>query len=197
MPTDYEYDVFLSYRRSPTSGVWVREHLAPLLSARLNDIAPANVRLSLDQEIETGANWPEDLKRRLKSSKVLLAVWSADYFRSAWCMAEWESFRSRNQFLVQNNVTVGRNIIYPIRYSDGRFYHEDAKQVQCNHDFSDLNHATDSFRQSAKYLDFDDKVKAVADDLLEHILAAPAWRGDFPIVEPEPMAPATIRQVTI
>jgi hypothetical protein len=93
----YEFDIFISYRRTETVGRWVQNQLLPRLQDRLNEAAPAPVRLSCDIQMETGVSWPDELKRRLARSGLLIMVCTADYFRSRWCMAEWQSFREREK----------------------------------------------------------------------------------------------------
>lgn len=191
----YQHEVFISYRRSDTVGLWVRNHLAPRLTARMNDIAPEPVRIFWDEQIDSGSHWPGELKRHLHKSGLLLAVWSADYFRSAWCMAEWQSFTEREK---QLGITPGdARLVYPIRYSDGRNYHPEAQATQCRFDFSELNYPDKEFRNVARYLDFDDLVRRMADDLVEKIELTPAWSDQFPIVEPPPLPPARSRRTVM
>jgi TIR domain len=95
----YEFDIFISYRRTETVGRWVQNHLLLHLQDRFNEAAPAPLRLSCDIQMETGVSWPDELKRRLARSGLLIMVCTADYFRSRWCMAEWQSFREREKML--------------------------------------------------------------------------------------------------
>jgi len=188
----YEYEIFLSYRRSTTVGEWVRRHFVPRLEGRLSEVAPGQIRMSCDSQMEAGVRWPDELKRRLRHSALLLTVWSADYFRSAWCMAEWRSFREReillNLFTAQNP----QGLIYPIRYADGDYFHPEAQLTQCRKDFSHLNYPDEAFRLSAKYIEFDDLVQEMALELVHHIQSLPQWRPDFPVVEPQPLPPVSL-----
>lgn len=59
-------------------------------------------------------------------------------------------------------------------------------------DFSSLNYPDESFRNTVKYLEFDDMVKAMALELIQRLLQLPEWREDFPIVEPQPLPPVHI-----
>jgi TIR domain len=97
----YEHEVFVSYRRAPMVGRWVQNHFVPLLEARSNEVAPDPVRIFCDVNMTEGVNLPAELKPRIRCSALLVAVWSADYFRSAWCMAEWQSFRAREAMLAR------------------------------------------------------------------------------------------------
>jgi hypothetical protein len=193
----YDFEIFVSYRRTPTVGRWVQNHLIPLLESRLNDIAPDTVRIFHDDKMSEGVNFPEELKLRIRSSGLLLTVWSADYFRSAWCMAEWQSFRRREEMLGLFKQDNPQGLVYPVRYADGDYFHPEAKLALCRKDFSRLNYPEDAFRLSAKYLEFDDLVKDVAQDLVDRLAALPPWTHDFPIVEPLPMAPPSLKRPVI
>lgn len=188
----YRYDIFLSYRRSDTVGLWVKNHLFNRLEARVNELAGAPVRISCDLQIAAGAAWPNDLRSRIRSSSILLSVWSADYFRSDWCMAEWQSFRAREQLLGLRGDDHTNGLVFPVRYADGEFYHPDAANTQCNADFSGLNYPDDVFRLSAKYIEFDQAVQNMCAELVTMLATIPPWRPDFPIVEPAPMAPIVV-----
>jgi hypothetical protein len=190
----YEYEVFLSYARSQTDGQWVRNHFAQQLEYRLNDVTRDRVRISWDHQMESGVSWPDELKRRLRCSRLLVAVWSPEYFRSAWCMAEWRSFRERELKLGLFNVDQPRGLIYPIRYSDGEHFHSEAQRTQCKKDFSSLNYPFLVFQKSEKFLDFDDLVRDMASEIAQRLNQIPTWRDDFPIVEPEPLPAAVIDQ---
>lgn len=146
----YEFDIFVSYRRSSTVGQWVRSHLVPRLEARLDDVAPGKVRISCDAQMESGVRWPDELRRRLRLSGLLLAVWSADYFRSPWCVAEWKSFKERETLLKMFQDQNPRGLVYPVRYADGDYFDSEAQQTQCRKDFSKLNYPDDVFKLSAK-----------------------------------------------
>ena len=186
---DYEFDIFISYRRSPTIGPWVCNHLHERLKARLNEIAPRDVRIAFDEDMDNGVALTEELRRRVRASTILLAVWSADYFRSRWCMTEWGSFRAREQLLGLASAGDPSSLIYPVRYADGDYFHPDARAALCKRDFSGLTYPDEAFKQTPKYLEFDDMVRQMAADLAQRLANPPAWRDDFPIEEPEPMPP--------
>ncbi len=188
----YENDIFISYRRSPTVGPWVRNHLAPRLEARLNEVSARPVHVYCDFKMEEGVNWPAELKLRIRRSRMLVTVWSADYFRSSWCMAEWQSFRRREALLGLFNDEHPRGLVYPVRYSDGDHFHAEARITQCRRDFSELNYPDEVFRLSVKYLEFDNLVRAMASDLASLLNDVPSWSDTFPIVEPAPLTPTVL-----
>ena len=57
-------------------------------------------------------------------------------------------------------------LVYPVRYSDGEYFHAEAKATQCRKDFSGLSYPDEVFRESKKCLDFDDLVRQVAEELV-------------------------------
>jgi TIR domain len=190
----YEHEIFVSYARAPIVGLWVHKFFVPQLQARANEIAGDVVRIFCDVDMDEGVNLPAELKRRIRASALLLTVWSADYFRSAWCMAEWQSFRRREEMLGLFTEANPLGLVYPVRYADGKSFHADAKLALLRKDFSELNYSSEAFRDSAKYLKFEDLVKEVADERVDRLDALPSWRADFPVVEPQPMAPASFKR---
>lgn len=193
----YKFDIFVSYRRTETIGGWVKNHLVPRLQLRLNEIAPRNVEVFCDFKMADGVNFPAELRNQIKASGLLLSIWSADYFRSTWCMAEWESFRERQKQLGLFTDDHTQGLVYPIRYSDGKYFHPEAKIVQYRKDFSQLNYPDEAFRNTPKYLEFDDLVKQVAEDLVVRLNDIPAWSADFPIAELPVLEPATMQRPVI
>jgi hypothetical protein len=112
-------------------------------------------------------------------------------------MAEWFSFRRREEMLGLFSADQTRGLVYPIRYADGDYYHHDAQLTQCRKDFSRLNYPDDVFRLSAKYIEFDDLVQGMAQELVHQLGSLPQWRDDFPIVEPDPLQPVKLSRPTI
>lgn len=182
----YESEIFISYRRTDTVGRWVRNHFLPRLEARLNENSAVPINVYCDLLIEEGEDWAQALRDKLKRSKLLLAVWSADYFRSSWCMTEWQSFRERERALA-GPPGAPRHLVYPVRYADGNAFHPDAKATQCTRDFSALNCPDDVFRDCPDWVRFDALVTQVAVDLVDRLGHIPGWRDDFPIVQPQPL----------
>jgi hypothetical protein len=185
----YEFDIFISYRRTETVGRWVHNHLLPRLDARLNEAAPHPVRISCDIQMESGVSWPDELKRRVLHSGLLVMVCTADFFRSRWCMAEWQSFRERERQLGLFGPEHPLGLVYPIRYADGDHFHPEVQAAQCRIDFRSLNYPDEVFRSSPKYMAFDDQIQEMANELIPRLGSLPEWRNTFPVVEPEPLPP--------
>ncbi len=126
----YEYDVFISYRREQPVRDWMQYHFYPLLKERLPDCLPDKPRIFIDWEIETGSHWPAALRKALKNSRCLVAVWSAEYFRSAWCLAEWRSMQERERLSGMRSEENPYGLVYAVKFGDGEYYPDEAKNTQ-------------------------------------------------------------------
>jgi hypothetical protein len=93
----YEYDVFLSYRRHGKWPVWVRDIFMPLFSHWLGEELGRDAAVFVDYHIETGDSWPQKLGKSLGETRVLVALFSRQYFTSPWCMRELQPVLSREQ----------------------------------------------------------------------------------------------------
>ncbi|MGX7829049.1 TIR domain-containing protein [Actinokineospora sp. 24-640] len=186
----YQYDVFLSYRRSGPGNAaqWVREHFHRMLQDCLADeIGSSDVFVDLN--VETGSHWPTLLQQALARSKVLVAVWSPPYFESPWCLAEWHTMVAREQAF-EGLV----KLVYPITYADGVNFPEDAKQRQ-SRSVHAVSNPYPSFRGSHRQADLFEVVREIAGELADQLASAPPWQADWPecsIPAPVTMAPAVL-----
>jgi hypothetical protein len=186
MSEDYIYDVFISYRRQPPVLDWVRNHFHPLVEQWLPNSLPPDwqVRVFIDEKsIETGSAWPEHLKQALRGSRCLLPIWSPDYFRSAWCVAEWQSMREREKILGYRTNQNPTGLIYPVRFADGDFYPTEAKLTQ-QKDFRSWNTPHPIFRETRGFVDFDQAVQVVCGEIAAMLQKAPPWSDQWPVVTP-------------
>lgn len=193
----YEFDLFISYKRSKAASGWVQNHLLPELEMWMSELLPHEARIACDVNLVEGVDWPIQLRNQVHRSRLLLAVWSAPYFRSGWCMAEWQSFRQREVNHKFRTEAKPQGLIYPVRYADGDFFHEDAKTTQCRRDFSSLNYPYDNFKDSVDYLRFSSAVQSMAEDIVEHLKIVPAWDQNFPLVEAPTMPEPNMSRVSL
>jgi hypothetical protein len=184
----YDYDFFLSYPRRNPVGDWVRNHFSPELRQWLDSYASRPGRVFVDEDLEGGDYWPNRLEEALRSSMYMVAVWSPQYFTSAWCCAEWRSMRQREDLLGLRSGATG--LIFPVVFSDGRSFPAEAGEAQ-RVDFSDLNYPMPEFRVTAKYLDFVDRIKQVCMTLANWVdeRQAPRFDPQWPVVRPPPHVP--------
>jgi hypothetical protein len=171
----YQFDVFLSYRRSGpgNAAAWVRHHFHRMLEDCLADELGL-AAVFIDLAVETGAVWPPLLRDALARSKVLVAVWSPPYFRSEWCLAEWRTMEAREREL--GGTT---RLVYPVRYSDGENFPDDAKQRQ-HFDARQVSNPYPAFTGSHRQADLFDTVQRIAAELAGMVTVVPPWQADWP-----------------
>lgn len=143
-------------------------------------------KIFIDTKQETGVHWPQNIQKALKKTRILLAVWSPHFFRSQWCVAEWESMLKREEVI---GMSVGENaggLIYPILFSDGKHFPEKAKERQYK-DISRWGFPQKGFEETIEYIDFHRQVEDIAKELELQIEKVPAWQNDWPIIENPPI----------
>lgn len=192
MNGDYEYDVFISYKRSPIQNEWLREHFVRLFSEFVRDEIVAETRRAprsiffdesqLSEEarafdiqgIEPGQKWRDELKTALKTSRCLVALWTPSYFLSKWCTAEWQTFQARSQ-------ERGKALVVGVSVHDGQSFPADAKAIQFM-DLSAYKIIGAGFAASPKYVDFQEQVMKLAHYVAKAVKDSPDFE-DWPIVD--------------
>ena len=94
----YEYDVFISYRRIYDWQAWVFTLFRPLLAKWL-DLPRGDRALFLDaSEEQPGTRWPPRIAAGMARSKVLLSLWTPNYYDSShWCRTELDFVLERER----------------------------------------------------------------------------------------------------
>lgn len=187
-PVDYEYDVFISYRHDYPVGPWVREFLyEPFTGWLTQKLGGWRARVFLDQApgpesrarreaLSAGDVWPDRLKQALIVSKCLVPVFSPDYFRSDWCMSEFETFRERERILMR------RGLVVPILHNGLNHFPLEAQKIQM-FDFSQLRSTMPGFMSTPRGVDFEDNVEKFAADVAMKISQVPSFVTGWPVVE--------------
>jgi hypothetical protein len=181
LPTidDYQYDVFFSYKRHALTLDWTRGVHSRLKLWLQEEVPDREVRLFVDDDdIETGERWPDKLKQALRLSRCMVCVWSPSYFRSDWCVSEWQSFLEREKMV----GVPPHGLIAPIRFHDGEHFPDAARVVQWT-DVSQYTSSVPSFWNSQRAIELEDRLKSLAKSVQQMIQNAPAFRPDWPIVE--------------
>lgn len=170
-PIEAPGSVFLSYHRSSAEvRRWVVDVFEPLLrSALSHDAGILGDRTVFRDErsIEPGMAWPDELEAALRTSRVLVAVGSPEYFTRRWCLAELENMVSRSK-------RCRYECIVPVRFSDGIHYPPAYQTLQWE-DLTMFNHVNSHRRASQT---FRNKVRELANLIGERIRNAredPDW----------------------
>jgi hypothetical protein len=181
--TGYVHDVFVSYARGGTVEPWVRHSFAPAFRRALQEeLARSNV--FVDEQIPTGVEWPAHLQYALLRSRVLVAVFSRQYFDKVWCRAEIDSMMLRRDRFIAPEGAPSRIPVHAIVVHDCvAGVPADYETVQ-RADFK--SHAVGIYAPSKAYLK---AVATLAEEVSETIRQAPPWSDNFPLAalmeEPE------------
>jgi hypothetical protein len=177
----YEYDVFISYRRTSTARDWVMNYFHPRLHACLSDALPNEPKVFLDvQAIEPGAIWQSTITRALKNSKFMIAVLNGPYFSSQYCRAEWDTFVDREKM-----IGAPGTLIAPIRFFDGDYYDPSAKSRQLI-DMTAWATSAPAFKETQEFLRFEKAVRDLAERLaaIDGPIMNPVGYQAWPVCEP-------------
>jgi TIR domain len=188
----YEYDVFISYSRGGNAFKWVRNHFHPRLVDCLGDQLDKPPAVFLDREMERGVHWPTRLENALRGSKILIAVYTPPYFRSRWCMAEWQSMRDREESLGLTARSKAQGLIVPILYSDSDNFPPEARERSW-FDFKQWAVPDPVYQETREWPEFHRKVEAVAIDLAKLLPQVPDWQPGWPVNRPDPPLPPPVQ----
>jgi len=126
---EYQYDVFLSYRRANEWPRFVSKIFVPMFRHWLAAEIGETPRIFYDTEqIETGQSWPYQLASGIASSKVMVCLWSNEYFSSTWCQAELGHMLARREFTKQDSGPLP--LILAVLIHDGENISPDLSDIQ-------------------------------------------------------------------
>src|SRR5262249_52411194 len=108
-------------------------------------------------------------------------VWSPPYFRSPWCLAEWQSLEAREQKLAASHPC---NLVYPVIFSDRENFPPAARRRQAR-DLTPWAYSHASFRGTSEYSGLCREMTIIAIELSQMLQKIPPWSWDWPICEPE------------
>jgi hypothetical protein len=115
----YRYDAFLSYSRSGHWETFVDEVFEPILTHWLGEELGRRPAIFRDRTtLSIGQNWPAMLEDALRRSRVLITLWSRQYFSSQWCRRELSFMLARAEEFRRHGVF--DRIILPTIIHDGR-----------------------------------------------------------------------------
>jgi hypothetical protein len=96
-PTDYEFDVFISYCRLKQWPLWLQKYFLPVFEHWLSSELGRDARVFVDLEMKSGVSWPTTVGQKLARSAVLVPLWTRNYFASEWCTEEFSHMLMREE----------------------------------------------------------------------------------------------------
>lgn len=203
----YEYDVFLSYhrgeridatgrRRLARDGQWVHEVFYPVFTEWLDHNMDQAPKIAFDEDMTIGTPWEDRLGRWHKASRILVAIWSAPYFRSSMCRSEWLSMLAREEQLDRAGTRRGE-LVFPIVYWDGDSFDPEAQGRQHTTKLMQFSHLRKGQEGSGPFQEFEQTVRTLCGAVKRAIDEAPRWQPDFPWNIEPPMGPARMDVPTL
>lgn len=165
---DYLYDVFVSYKRHPEWTAWTRDHFRTLLEAYLTQSLPHPARIFVDERIEVGADWVDTLATSLARSRIMVAIFSADYFRAPWCIHELDLMVGRSV------AASGANgLVFPIVVHDGELIPKEVRRIQMEN-LSEFRIAG-MLKDTHDYHNFSKRMSKIAPSVAASVQKAPPF----------------------
>lgn len=175
----YKHDIFISYRRNPETLEWMKNHFLPLLSLRLELELSRKPDIYVDDQLESGMSWPLQLGTELGSSKILVVLWTGNYFSSKWCTQELCQMLARERETKRRKPKNPRGLVIPaVIHGKDRFPSElsDVQYFEMEKCFN-VRMAKDSRRAE----ELDEILSNEAPAIAKAISNAPAWRSAWPL----------------
>jgi hypothetical protein len=166
----YQHDVFISYKREPLWTAWTRDHFRALLSSYLQQELGRAPDIFLDERIDVGQDWVKELGRHLATSKVLIGIFSGDYFHSPWCLHELD-------LMIERQQASRGTLIIPVIVHDGDLIPAQARRLQPAH--------LEKYRiacihpETSDYHEFSKVLKSLAPQVAKAIQAAPHFNKSW------------------
>lgn len=171
---DYQYDVFISYRRTdePPVQTFLERSFIPVFKGLLNEmLQPKGLHHFYDRhDIKAGKKWPDTLHQGLAHSKILVPILIPSYFHREWCLREYAVFQHRE---AQANMG-DDGLIFPVLFTKVGDLPAYVKPTQLT-DFSRYNSGV------ARGNDFRKAVERFAQDVFAGLKneKVPAWNPDW------------------
>jgi TIR domain len=178
---EYDYDVFISYKRGGIKGGWISEIFLPLFEEDLSQNLGRRAKIFLDtSDIQPGAPWPQVLADTLAKSTCLVAILNPLYFTSDWCVAEFSvMYHRQNKLREENALRINQSLLAPfIRQGPTRHFPSYASQIQLL-DYSKYNRIGEAFVRSDDYDELQKKITQDAALVAESVEKAPKWDQRF------------------
>lgn len=186
---DYDFDLFISYRRQEFCRQWVRDEFVPQFRSRLEAELGGTPEIFYDEtSVNDGEIIREKVLQALAKSACILTILSRAYFTSNWCLAEWKTFETRAE--MEGLHKKGKSLIVPVQWQDGKHYaeHVGASAMQ-GRDFREFRLVGIGWHESRGYVDYQKSLNKLAKLVATLIENAPAFKDEWPVLGPEDVEP--------
>lgn len=177
----YSYDIFISYKRHGETLAWIKKHFFPLLEHRVGlelGRDPVVYVHEVAQQIPAGAIWPRALANSLAESRVLVALWTKNYFNSRWCAEELAHMLAREEHAAVRGDLNTFGLIIPVVIHDGQDFPQTLNHIEKLEIQSFYNTRMREDSELAERLS--DLLGVHAGGFASAIENAPPWQPDWP-----------------
>lgn len=173
----YEFDVFVSYRRHGEWPVWAHDIFRPLFYHWLGEELGRDPLIFLDTDIEAGDSWPNRLGNALGRTRVLVPLFSRQYFSSPWCRREFAQMRQRESLLNIRTPENPHGLIVPAHIHDGNGLPAMARDIQAAQlqRYTNVRLSKSSFTEERLSEEIRDWVPDIAKAINRAPACDPAW----------------------
>nr|WP_314498875.1 TIR domain-containing protein [uncultured Chryseobacterium sp.] len=174
---DYQYDIFISYRRDDLTLKWIETHLVPLLKLHIKMELGREPTIFIDSTLEQGSTWPIELGSALGRSRLIIPLWTKTYLGSVWCTHEISHMIEREKKCGFRTYQKPTGLIFPTIIHDGEtlpLYLTTIQKTEIQECFN-VRMSIDSPKAEV----LDDKLRLMSITIAEAINAAPDWEEDW------------------
>ncbi len=161
----YEHDLFISYRREHLWTGWTRDHFKKMLTSYLQQELGCRPDIFVDERIEVGSDWVDELAKHLARSRVMVAVLSGDYLASQWCIHEMDMMLDRDGGRAGLVIPVVVHDCHPFPPPLARQQATDLSKFRLTH----MN------KKGQLYEDFSGAIKSLAPAVAQKVRTAPSF----------------------
>lgn len=176
---NYQYDIFISYRRDDLTKAWIEKLFMPILSSHVFLELGRHPEFYIDTQLEGGGTWPLDLGNALGTSRVIVALWSKTYLNSMWCTCEISHMLERENKTGYRTINKPDGLVFPTIIHDGETMPINLTSIQKIEIQDCFNVKMSPDSPKAEVLS--DKLKPLGKAIANAILNAPECEPDWKI----------------
>jgi hypothetical protein len=174
----YEHDLFISYRRNDETRTWIKDHFIPLLRLRVEMELDRCPVIFLDEQIDSGRSWPQELGTALGRSRGMIVLWSGNYLASTWCATELSVMLARERACRLRSNARPDGLVIPAFIHDGDKFPPALQHIQRFEIQQTFN--VRMARNSPRAEELDVALGQQAPAIASAIRNAPPWRARWP-----------------
>ncbi len=176
---DYQYDIFISYRRDNLTRKWIDDHFVPLLQHHINLELGRPPIIYIDKQLERGTTWPISLGKALGASRVIIPLWTKTFLNSKWCTCEIGHMLEREKKHGYRTIQKPGGLVFPTVIHDGETMPVALTVIQSIEIQECYNVRMSIDSPKAEILD--DRLRPLGKDISDAINGAPNWKEDWQI----------------